>query len=86
MVHPLDLMLRNAIVNKVLFFRSNSMFHLLTRKFRPVNPKFSKGAGKLVHYQKFAVYHTFRKKIITVVKCTVLEKSTTTTNPAQSPK
>ena len=85
MVHLLDLMLRNAIVNKVLFFRSKSMFHLLTIKFRPVNPKFSKGDGKLVHYQKFAVYHTSRKKIITVVKCTVLEKSTTT-NPAQSQK
>lgn len=82
MVHPLDLVLKNPIANKVLFSRSNRTFHLLTSKFRPVNPKFSKGAGKLVHYQKFAVYHTFRKKLTTVVKCIVLEKSTTTTKPA----
>ena len=68
MVHPLDLILRNAIVNKVLSSRSNRMFHLVTRKFGPVNQKSSKGAGKLVHYQKFAVYHTVVKSTTTTKK------------------
>ena len=31
-VHPLDLILQNATVHKVLSSRSNSMFHLLTKK------------------------------------------------------
>ena len=44
------------------------MFHLLTIKFGPVNPKSSKGAGKLVHYQKFAAYHTVVKSTTTTSK------------------
>ena len=44
------------------------MFHLVTRKFGPVNQKSSKGAGKLVHYQKFAVYHTVVKSTTTTKK------------------